>query len=119
MNLPENRDWTVDDVKQIVESEAVVVFGKGEKSMPMCGFSNRAYQLLQSCEKPFEVINIFGHPSIRPALIEYSEFPTTPQLFIGGELIGGSDIALELYEAGELQKKIAAALGETDEAASA
>lgn len=112
MQLPDNRDWTPEDVKGIVESEPIVVFGKGEKEMPMCGFSNRAYQVLAACGKPFEVVNIFRHPSIRPALVAYSEFPTTPQVFVGGELIGGSDIALELYEAGELQKKISAALGE-------
>jgi len=109
MEQPVDRDWTTDDVKKIVEGHKIVVFGKGERHMPMCGFSNRAYQILQACEQPFEVVNIFGHESIRPALVEFSDFKTTPQIFINGELIGGSDIAMKMYEAGDLQKMISAA----------
>jgi monothiol glutaredoxin len=99
-------EWTTEEIRKVVEGAPVVVFGKGEKNRPMCGFSSRAYQILESCGKPFEVINIFQEESIRPALVAFSDFPTTPQIFIGGELIGGSDIAQELHESGELQKKI-------------
>ena len=63
-------------------------------------------QIMDALGKPYEVINIFDDPSIRPALVEFSGWPTTPQLFVGGELIGGSDIALELYNSGELKKKV-------------
>ena len=104
-------EWTPEEIKKVVEAHPVVVFGKGEKNMPMCGFSNRAYKVLESCGQPFEVINIFKDESIRPALVAFSDFPTTPQIFIGGEFIGGSDIAMELHESGELQKKIDSALG--------
>jgi monothiol glutaredoxin len=103
--------WTQEEIKKIVEKNPVVVFGKGEKNMAMCGFSNRAYQILESCGQPYEVVNIFKDESLRPALIAYSDFPTTPQIFIGGELIGGSDIAIEMHESGELKKKIEAAHG--------
>ncbi len=98
--------WTKEDVKKAVESNKVLIFAKGTKQQPMCGFSHRAIQIMDSMGKPFEVINIFDDPSIRPALVEFSGWPTTPQLFVGGELIGGSDIALELYNSGELQKKV-------------
>ena len=104
-------EWTPEEIKKVVEEHPVLVFGKGEKNMPMCGFSSRAYQILASYDQPFEVINIFGDESIRPALIAFSDFPTTPQIFIGGEFIGGSDIAMELHESGELKKKVDAALG--------
>ena len=100
--------WTKQDIEKTVNQHDVVVFAKGTKEQPMCGFSHRAIQIMDSMGKPFEVVNIFDDPSIRPALIEYSGWPTTPQVFIKGELLGGSDIVLEMYESGELQKKVAA-----------
>ena len=104
--------WTKEDVKKAVESNKVLIFAKGTKEQPQCGFSHRAIQMMDSVGKPFEVINIFDDPSIRPALVEFSGWPTTPQLFVGGELIGGSDIALELYNSGELQKKVETAFAD-------
>ena len=101
--------WNKEEVARIVGDNKIVVFAKGTKEQPMCGFSARAIQIMTHVGKPFEVINIFDDPNIRPSLVEYSEWPTTPQLFVNGELIGGSDIALELYESGELQKKVEAA----------
>lgn len=98
--------WTTEDIKQAITSNKVLIFAKGTKEQPMCGFSHRAIQVMGAVGKPFEVINIFDDPSIRPALVEFSGWPTTPQVYIGGELIGGSDIALELYNSGELQKKV-------------
>jgi monothiol glutaredoxin len=104
--------WTKEDVKKAVESNKVLIFAKGTKQQPQCGFSHRAIQMMDAVGKPFEVINIFDDPSIRPALVEFSGWPTTPQLFVGGELIGGSDIALELYNSGELQKKVETAFAD-------
>lgn len=101
--------WNADRVKQEVESENLLVFAKGTKEQPMCGFSAKAIDLLLRTGKPFRVINIFDDPDIRPSLVEYSQWPTTPQVFIGGELIGGSDIVEELYQSGELAKKVEAA----------
>lgn len=101
--------WSVDDVKKKVSDHKLVVFAKGTKEQPMCGFSHRAIHIMNLVGQPFEVVNIFDDPSIRPALVEFSKWPTTPQLFVDGELIGGSDIVLEMYESGELQQKIAAA----------
>ena len=98
--------WNKEEVARIVADNKIIVFAKGTKEQPMCGFSARAIQIMTNVGKPFEVVNIFDDAAIRPSLIEYSEWPTTPQLFVNGELIGGSDIALELYESGELQKKV-------------
>lgn len=103
--------WSKDDIRERVHKDKVLVFGKGTREAPQCGFTMRAIQVLEQCEVPFGVINIFDDPSIRPALIEYSGWPTTPQVFIGGEFVGGSDVVLEMYQAGELQQKIAEATG--------
>ena len=101
--------WTKENIAKTVADNKIVVFGKGTKEQPMCGFTHRAVAIMQQIGQPFEVINIFDHETIRPALVEYSEWPTTPQVFVAGEFIGGSDTAMELFESGELQKKIDAA----------
>lgn len=101
--------WTKSDIEQAVTDNKIVVFGKGTKEQPMCGFTHRAVAIMTQMGKPFEVINIFDDESIRPALVEFSEWPTTPQVFVGGEFVGGSDTAMEMYESGELQKKVEAA----------
>ena len=98
--------WTSERIQKIVTDNLLVLFAKGTKDQPMCGFSHRAIEVLNLIGEPFEVINIFDDPGIRPALVEFSNWPTTPQLFVGGELIGGSDIVMEMYESGELQTKI-------------
>jgi len=101
--------WTAEDIKQRVADNKLILFAKGSKQAPMCGFSARAIEIIASYSKPFEVVNIFEDASIRPALVQFSQWPTTPQLFVGGELIGGSDITFELHESGELGKKVEAA----------
>ena len=101
--------WTPADVKSRVDENKILIFAKGSKIAPMCGFSNRAIQVIASYKKPFEVVNIFDDPSIRPALVGHSEWPTTPQVFVNGELIGGSDIVFEMHQSGDLGKKIEAA----------
>lgn len=98
--------WTPQTVKDKVTENRILLFAKGTKDQPMCGFSHRAIHILNLIGEPFEVVNIFDDPSIRPSLVEFSSWPTTPQLFVDGELIGGSDIVMELYENGELQTKV-------------
>ena len=94
------------DIQDIVEKNQIVIFAKGTMFQPMCGFSANAIHWINQLQKPFTVVNIFDDETIRPALIEYSGWPTTPQIFVGGELLGGSDIVEELFESGELQKKV-------------
>ena len=97
---------TPDDVKGLVESNKVIIFMKGTRMFPRCGFSARALAVLNELKVDFEAIDIFSDPSVRPSLCEYSKWPTTPQVFVGGKLVGGSDIVLEMYENGDLQKLV-------------
>lgn len=94
----------LDRIRQQVEQNQVLLYMKGTPHFPQCGFSGRAVQVLQACEVEFAYVNIFEDPEIRENLKHFSQWPTFPQLFINGELVGGSDILLELFEQGELQK---------------
>jgi monothiol glutaredoxin len=92
-------------IKDTVENNKVAVFIKGTAEMPMCGFSARMVELLQKLDVDFEDVNILqDHPQMAIELKEIYGWPTSPQLYIDGKLIGGSDIAIELAESGELQK---------------
>ncbi len=104
--------WTKEDVQKVVSDHKLVIFAKGNKDLPMCGFSGRAIEIMRRLKQPFEVVNIFDDDSIRPALVEATGWPTTPQVFVNGDLIGGSDIALQLYESGKLEKMVEAAFSE-------
>jgi monothiol glutaredoxin len=101
--------WTKEHVKELVEANRLIIFAKGTKDAPRCGFSARAMQVVGQFGKPFEVVDILSDPSIRPALVAHSEFPTSPQVFLNGELLGGSDIIFELSESGELERLIQSA----------
>jgi monothiol glutaredoxin len=96
-------------IRTEVESHAIVLYMKGTPQFPMCGFSSRAAQALMECEAKFHFVNVLAHPDIRASLPRYSDWPTFPQLFINGELIGGCDIALELHASGELKRMAAEA----------
>ena len=96
-------NWTPDELQKIVEENSVVLFMKGTPEAPQCGFSNRAASVVSQLGVPFASVNVLSDARARNALRDWSGFPTMPQLFIGGKLIGGSDIALELFQSGELQ----------------
>lgn len=101
------------NVMQRIESQIkdnpVMLYMKGTPDFPQCGFSARAVQILSQCGTEFAYVNVFEEPEIRENLKTYSGWPTFPQLFVHGELIGGSDIMLELFESGELPKLLAKA----------
>jgi monothiol glutaredoxin len=99
----------VDRIKGHIENNSIVLFMKGTPQFPMCGFSSRAVEALNQCGGKFAYVNVLAEPDIRQALPQYSEWPTFPQLFIDGELVGGCDITLELFQNGELQKMVASA----------
>ena len=94
-----------------VETHPVVLFMKGTPQFPMCGFSSRAVQALEAAGAAggLHTVNVLEEPEIRANLPRFSNWPTFPQLFIHGELIGGCDITLELFESGELQRIVAEA----------
>jgi len=100
-------NWTPEELQTIVDEHSIVLFMKGTPEEPKCGFSNRAAQVLQQVGGPFASINILTDPRAISSVCAWADFPTMPQIYIHGELIGGSDIALEMYESGELQKMIA------------
>ena len=93
-------------IEQIVKGANVVLFMKGNKFFPQCGFSARAVAILQRCEASFETVDVLADPAIRENVKAYSGWPTIPQLYIKGEFVGGSDIMMELYNSGELQKQL-------------
>lgn len=100
----------VDRIKNEVESHPIVLFMKGTPQFPMCGFSSRTVQALKAAgAEALHTINVLEDPEIRANLPRYSNWPTFPQLFINGELIGGCDITIELYESGELARIVAEA----------
>ncbi|KAK4360822.1 hypothetical protein RND71_019774 [Anisodus tanguticus] len=89
---------------KVVTSQKIVLFMKGTKDFPQCGFSNTVVQILRSLNSPFETINILENEALRQGLKEYSSWPTFPQLYIDGEFFGGCDITVEAYKSGELQE---------------
>jgi len=99
----------LDRIRQTVSDNPIVLFMKGTPQFPMCGFSSRAAQALKTSGANFESVNVLEDPEIRANLPRYSNWPTFPQLFINGELIGGCDIALELHACGELKRMAAEA----------
>jgi monothiol glutaredoxin len=97
-------------IEQLVNSHKIVVFMKGSKLMPQCGFSNNVVQILNVLGVPYETVDVLQDADIRQGIKEYSNWPTIPQIYINGEFIGGSDIAIELYQSGELQQMVEVAL---------
>lgn len=91
----------------LVSANPVVLFMKGSKNFPTCGFSGRAAQILKACGVNFVDVNVLADPEIVPALREFANWPTIPVLYINGEFIGGCDIMTEMYQNGELQQKLA------------
>ena len=101
----------MDRIKAEVEGHPVVLFMKGTPQFPMCGFSSRTVQALKACGAPFHAINVLEDAEVRANLPRFSNWPTFPQLFIQGELIGGCDITMELFESGELARMISETQG--------
>ena len=96
-------------IDNLVKQNEILLFMKGSVSFPMCGFSGRAVQVLKACgvdPKAIKTVNVLEDQEIRQGIKEYSNWPTIPQLYLKGEFIGGSDIMMEMYESGELQKII-------------
>ncbi|MGZ8283216.1 MAG: Grx4 family monothiol glutaredoxin [Allosphingosinicella sp.] len=91
-------------IEQIVKKNDIVLFMKGTALFPQCGFSSRAVAILDHLGVPFETVDVLQDPEIRNGIKEYSDWPTVPQLYVKGEFVGGSDIMMEMFEAGELQQ---------------
>ncbi|MBF2097861.1 MAG: Grx4 family monothiol glutaredoxin [Gloeomargaritaceae cyanobacterium C42_A2020_066] len=97
-------------IESLIHQNKIVVFMKGNKLMPQCGFSNNVVQILNALGATYETFDILQDYEIRQGIKEYSNWPTIPQVYINGEFLGGSDIMIELYQSGELAEKVALAL---------
>jgi len=97
-------------IDQLINQDKIVVFMKGTKLMPQCGFSNNVVQILNTLGVSYGTVNILDDPEVRQGIKEYSNWPTIPQVYVNGEFIGGSDVMIELYQNGELQQMVEVAL---------
>ena len=98
-------------ISKVIEENSVMLFMKGSPDFPQCGFSGRVVQILEACGAEFSSADVLMDPELREGIKAYSDWPTIPQLYIQGELIGGSDIVMEMHENGELKKKIDTLVG--------
>lgn len=94
-------------IGEVVQNHDVVLFMKGTALFPQCGFSSRAVAILDHLGVGYETVDVLQDPEIRQGIKEFSDWPTIPQLYVKGEFVGGSDIMMEMYEAGELQQLMA------------
>src|SRR5258707_14482321 len=99
----------IERIKSQLSADPVVLYMKGTPDFPQCGFSAQTVGALKACKAKFAHVNIFEDPEVREALKTYSKWPTFPQLYVNGELVGGCDIALEMYKSGELKQLLAEA----------
>lgn len=94
----------------LIQQNKILVFMKGNKLMPQCGFSNNVVQILNTLGVPFETVDVLADYDIRQGIKEYSNWPTIPQVYVNGQFVGGSDILIEMYQSGELQQMVEVAL---------
>jgi monothiol glutaredoxin len=99
-----SEDIVIQRIKEHLSSAPAVLFMKGTPDFPQCGFSAQTAAALKACNASYKHVNIFEDPELREALKAYSNWPTFPQLYVGGELIGGCDITVEMYRSGELKQ---------------
>jgi monothiol glutaredoxin len=97
-------------IDDLIKQNKIMVFMKGDKMMPQCGFSNQVVQILNILGVPYETMDVLADPDIRQGIKEYSSWPTIPQVYINGEFIGGCDVMTEMYQKGELQQMVEVAL---------
>jgi len=93
----------IETIKEQIASNSILLYMKGSPNQPQCGFSARTVQALMACGERFAYVDILANPDIRANLPKYANWPTFPQLWVNGELVGGCDIVTEMYENGELQ----------------
>ena len=100
---------TIDVIKDQIANNNILLYMKGSPKFPQCGFSSQTVQALMACGERFAFVNILEHPDIRAELPKYANWPTFPQLWINGELVGGCDIVVEMSQTGELAEMVSAA----------
>lgn len=103
-------------IDEVVKGNPVVLFMKGTPNFPMCGFSARVVDALKQTGHSFQAVNVLADPAVREGIKIYGNWPTIPQLYIGGKLVGGCDITLDMAQSGELEPMLAAATAASEEA---
>ena len=101
--MADTSDPVLEAIKEQIEANPIILYMKGSPQAPQCGFSAQTVQCLMACGERFAYVDVLANPDIRAGLPRYADWPTFPQLYIGGELIGGCDIITEMFETGELQ----------------
>lgn len=104
--MADTSDPVLEAIKGQIEDNPIIVYMKGSPQAPQCGFSAQTVQCLIACGERFAYVDVLSNPDIRATLPHYANWPTFPQLYVGGELVGGCDIVTEMYEAGELQSLV-------------
>ncbi len=99
-------DAARDRIQSLVDGEPVVLFMKGNRQMPQCGFSAQVVQILDTLVPDYTTVNVLEDPEIRQGIKDFSNWPTIPQLYVRGEFVGGCDIIKEMYQSGELQPQL-------------
>ncbi len=102
---------TIEKIQQQISENSILLYMKGNPKQPMCGFSAKAVQCIEACGVGFGFVDVLANPDIRQVLPQYANWPTFPQLYVKGELVGGSDIIAEMYAAGELEPLLQGAAG--------
>jgi monothiol glutaredoxin, Grx4 family len=105
-----------DTIKEQIANNPILIYMKGNPNQPQCGFSARAAQILMACGQKFAYVDILANPEIRANLPKVSDWPTFPQLFVDGELVGGCDIMTEMFESGELKALLDASAAKREQA---
>ncbi|MDP0588734.1 MAG: Grx4 family monothiol glutaredoxin [Candidatus Endonucleobacter bathymodioli] len=105
----------IDTIKEQIASHDILLYMKGSPKLPQCGFSSHAVQILMDCGAKFAYVDILANPEVRASLPKHANWPTFPQLWIKSELIGGSDIMLDMYNSGDLQKIISDAASKPED----
>ena len=104
-----------DTIREQIETNPIILYMKGSPAAPQCGFSAQTVQCLAACGERFAYVDVLAHPEIRASLPKYADWPTFPQLYVRGELVGGCDIITEMYQSGELETLIKSAAAESSE----
>ena len=104
-------DAVLDTIREQISSNPIILYMKGSPQAPQCGFSAQTVQCLMQCGERFAYVDVLSHPEIRATLPSYADWPTFPQLYVDGELVGGCDIITEMFQAGELEPLVKSAAG--------
>ena len=99
-------DDVIKDIENEIRGNKIMIYMKGNPTFPQCGFSAATIQIFQELDKPFHTVDVLAEPAKREAIKRYSNWPTIPQVYIGGKFVGGCDIVREMFTSGELQKLI-------------